>query len=76
MFGAGKLMDGEDVIIGLLTDGKLLCSGAARALNMTPVEFVKLLDSRGILLLRTTADEIQRELERAACRTRIMLTKK
>ena len=69
-------MNADDVIIGLLTDGKLLFSGAARALNMTPVEFVKLLDSRGIVLLRPTADEIQRELEAAACRTRTMLAKK
>jgi hypothetical protein len=40
-------MNGPDVIIGLVADGKLLCSGAARQLNMTPVEFIKLLNSRG-----------------------------
>ena len=66
---AGELMNGEDVIIGLLTDGKLLCSDAARALHMTPVAFVKLLNSREIVLLRPTADEMQRELEDAASRT-------
>jgi predicted HTH domain antitoxin len=68
-------MNAEDVIIGLLIDGKLLFSSAARALNMTPVEFVKLLGSRGIVMLRPAADEIQRELEGAACRTRIMPAK-
>jgi len=69
-------MNGEDVIIGLLTDGKLLCSDAAKALNMTPVEFVKLLNSRGIVLLRPTADEIQRELEDAVSRTRKLVAGK
>ena len=76
MFSAGKLMNADDVIIGLLTDGKLLFSRAAKALNITPVEFVKLLNSRGIVLLRPSADEIQRELEAAACRTPAMLAKK
>jgi Uncharacterised protein family (UPF0175) len=50
-------------IIGLVADGKLLCSSAARVLNMTPAEFVQLLNSYGFMLLRPTADELQRELE-------------
>jgi hypothetical protein len=65
-------MNGQDVIIGLVADGKLLCSSAAHALNMTTDEFIKLLNSRGITLLRPTADEVQRALEGAAFRTRIM----
>ena len=69
-------MDRQEVIIGLVADGKLLCSGAAQALNMTPVAFAKLLNSHGIRLLKPTADEIQRELESAAFRARIMLAEK
>ena len=69
-------MDRQEENIGLVVDGKLLWSGAARALNMTPVAFAKLLNSRGILLLKPTADEIQRELESAAFRARIMLAEK
>jgi len=69
-------MNGQHVIIGLVADGKLLCSGAARALNMTPVEFIKLLNSRGITLFRPTADEVQRALEGAALRTEMIAAKK
>ena len=58
-------------IIGLVADGKLLCSGAARALNMTPVEFVQLLNSNGFMLLRPTAEELQRELEATESRTQL-----
>jgi hypothetical protein len=69
-------MSDQDVIIGLVANGKLLCSGAARALNMTPVEFIKLLNSRGITLLRPTEDEVQRVLEGAAFRTEMIAAKK
>jgi hypothetical protein len=65
-------MDDKEAIIGLVAAGKLLSSGAARVLNMTPVEFVQLLNSHGITLLRPTADELQQELEGAASRTQMM----
>jgi hypothetical protein len=61
-------VNNPEVIIGLVVDSKLLCSSAARALHMTPAEFTKLLNSHGIVVLRPTADETQRELEAAAIR--------
>ena len=65
-------MDDQDAIIGLVADGKLMCSAAARALNWTPFEFAQLLKTHGITLLRPTADELQEELEFAASRTQMM----
>jgi hypothetical protein len=64
-------MDDQEAIIGLVADGKLLCSGAARALNMAPAELLELLNDYGIVSFRPTADELQGELEAAACRTRL-----
>jgi hypothetical protein len=55
-----------EVIISLVVDSKLPCSSAARALHMTPAEFAKLLNSHGIVVLKPTPDETQRELEAAA----------
>jgi len=64
-------MDGKEAVIDLVADGKLPCFAAARALTMTPVEFAALLNSRGIMVLRPTADELQRELEAAESRTQL-----
>ena len=66
-----KVMDREEAVIDLVADGKLPCFAAARALTMTPVEFAALLNSRGIVVLRLTADELQRELEAAESRTQL-----
>jgi hypothetical protein len=66
-----KAIDGQEAIIRLVADGKLLCSGAARALNMAPAELLNLLNDHDIVLLTPTADELQAELEAAALRTQL-----
>jgi hypothetical protein len=61
----------QEAIIGLVADGKLTCSGAARALNLSPPELLELLNDHGIVSFRPTADELQEELEAAAGQTRL-----
>jgi len=65
-------MAGQEAVIALVADGMMLCSGAARALNMAPVEFVELLNSHGFMLIRPDANELQGELEAAESRTQLM----
>ena len=66
-----KVMEDQEAIIALIADGKLPCSGAARALNMAPAAPMELLNDHGIVSFRPTADELQQELEVAAFRTRL-----
>jgi hypothetical protein len=64
-------MNDQEAIIGLVADGRLPCSGAARALHVSPAELLELLNEHGIMSLRLTADELQRELEAAAFRAQL-----
>jgi hypothetical protein len=64
-------MNDQEAIIGLVADGRLPCCGAARDLHVSLAELVDLLNHHGIVSLRLTADELQRELEAAASRTRL-----
>jgi hypothetical protein len=71
-----KVMDDQEALIGLVADGKLLCSRAARALNVAPAELLELLNDHAIVSLGPTADERQAELEAAAFRTQLTSVEK
>ena len=53
----------EWLVISLFTEGHISSGKAARLLNMTRVEFLALLRTRGIAYINYTADELEEEFE-------------
>ena len=53
----------EWLVLSLFTDGHISSGRAARLLNITRVEFLALLRSRGIAYINYTPDELKDEFE-------------
>ncbi len=53
----------EWLVLALFTDGHISSGKAARLLNITRVEFLALLRSRGIAYINYTPDELHDEFE-------------
>jgi predicted HTH domain antitoxin len=53
----------EWLVLSLFAEGHISSGKAARLLNMTRVEFLALLHTRGIAYINCTADELEEEFE-------------
>lgn len=54
---------GEWLVLSLFTEGHISSGKAARLLNMTRIEYLALLRSRGIAYLNYTPEELKDEFE-------------
>ena len=55
----------EWLVLSLFTDGHVSSGRAARLLNITRVQFLALLRSRGIAYIRYTPEEVREEIDAA-----------
>jgi len=53
----------EWLVFSLFSEGKISSGKAGKLLDITRVEFIQLLQTRGIALINYTEDEIKEELE-------------